>query len=676
MFTTLFDNVPDAMIVVDGDGRIMLANPQAYRLFGYDGESLVGLGIEALMPDGVRRAHREHRIRYMENPRVRPMGGTGQVLTGQRRDGEQFPIEIALSPIDTEQGMRYLASIRDISESQRAKQALVRARYDAIVAQIGQLALESHNEELMTESLPGLLAVTLEIDAVAIVLAPAGRSEPQVRLSSGTDHVLADPSLWAKALADGLGRIVNRGQPVVVDDFSAEGHLPWIAPFPAAGSRSGAFVPLFDLHRPMGLLVALSHQRRQFDHDSIHLLQSAANLLAALMQRRRMEEQLAHSQRLDAVGQLTGGIAHDFNNLLTVISGNLQLLELECTDRPAPREIIGSAIKAVARGAELTAKLLAFARRQHLSPRAIDPAPLLNDLGSMLQRTLGAQIQVEVACPSESDPVYADPAQLDTALINLALNSRDAMPRGGKIEISARKHAAVSGNGETPLKPGRYVVFTVADTGLGMTPDVQARALEPFFTTKPAGQGSGLGLSMVYGFVKQSGGHLTIDSRLGYGTRIELFLPASSSSATSDPIPETQVSTHGHERVLVVEDEPAVREVAVAFLRSLGYEVHAVGSAEAALHVLAHDDQVALIFSDVILGSGMNGIGLAQAARQLRSGLPVLLTSGYERSALSGDGSAIEQFELLRKPYRREDLATAVRHAIDGSRPTLKAART
>lgn len=667
MFNALFDSVPDAMIVVDERGCIVLANSQAHRLFDYSDGDLPGQQIEALMPPNARQIHEQHRARYMRNPRVRPMGGTGQALTGRRRSGEEFPVEIALSPIDTGEGPHFLASIRDISESQRAKQALVRARYDAVVAQIGQLALESPNEELMIDSLPDLLAATLEVDAVAIVFVPTGRGEPQVRVSSGATDLLTNPLQWTVSLDGPLGDMMAGGQPMVVDDFAVSGTIGPDSLFQSAGMHSGAFVPLFDLHRPMGLLVALSHYRRQFDHDAIHLLQSAANLLAALLQRRRTEEQLAHAQRLDAIGQLTGGIAHDFNNLLTVVSGNLQLLELECSDRPDANQVIDSALKAVGRGAELTAKLLAFARRQHLSPRAIAPRPLLDDLGLMLGRTLGARIQVDIDCPANAPAVFADPSQLDTALINLALNSRDAMPRGGRISIGAREHAVTAEDDLSQLKAGSYVAFAVADTGLGMTPDVLARAFEPFFTTKPAGQGSGLGLSMVYGFVKQSGGHLTVDSRLGYGTRIELFLPAARPDAIVQAPAEMEVPTHGHERILVVEDEPAVREIAVAFLRSLGYDIEAVASADEALAALAVNDDVALLFSDVVLGNGMSGIGLAEEARQLYPHLPVLLTSGYERAALPDNNPAVERFDLLRKPYRREDLATAVRHAIDTS---------
>ena len=248
----------------------------------------------------------------------------------------------------------------------------------------------------------------------------------------------------------------------------------------------------------------------------------------------------------------------------------------------------------------------------------------------------------------------------DAALINLALNARDAMPRGGAVTIQARKDVLTESDGELP--PGAYVVFTVTDTGIGMTPDVLARALEPFFTTKEAGKGNGMGLSMVYGFVKQSGGRMTIDSTLGYGTRIELFLPASSPRVTANGAPIPAPLHKGRETILVVEDEPEVRGIALAFLRSLGYTICEAADGESALEMLAARTDIELLFSDIVLGSGMTGFDLAREAKKLRPGLRILLTSGYERA--SGGPDASSDIEVLRKPYRREQLAAVVRKAF------------
>ncbi len=596
LFPDLFDAVPDALIVVDRDGRIVMANRQAEHLFGYPAQALAGVEIEILLPEEARGRHRAYRADYMAKPRVRPMGAAGQTLVGLRADGTRFPVEIALSPIDSDRTPRYLASVRDISETQRSRQALVRAGYDALVARIGQMALEADDEADVLEQVSALLVDVLEIDAIAIArLQPGGQS---------------------------MEKLVSVG------------------------------------------LIAYARQPRRFDHDAVHLLQSIANLLAALAQRRHTEEQLAHAQRLDALGQLTGGIAHDFNNLLTVMSGSLQLLEQETQERPEARELIATALRSVARGAELTSKLRAFARKQRLLPQATDTQLLLQDVRLMLRRTLGETVSLHVDAEAGLPAAFVDPAQLETALVNLALNARDAMPGGGRIDIRARHVLVDADHSREGLPIGYYILITVSDTGHGMSPEILARAMEPFFTTKESGRGSGLGLSMVYGFAKQSGGHLQIDSAPGQGTRIGLYLPATRAAAgIVEPVADGRTG-HGGETILVVEDEPAVRGICVAFLRSSAYKVLAVANAEDAMKVFAETPEIALVFSDVMLGSGRNGKELAAHVRQLKPGFPVLLTSGYEEHA-AADGA---EFELLRKPYRREQLLAAVQRLLGTGR--------
>ncbi len=665
MFSELFNSVPDALIVVGKDGCIAVANAQAERLFGYPPAGLVGLRVEALMPEGVRDRHRAYQPQYMANPRIRPMGDTGQALTGQRLDGQQFPVEIALSPIDGGGETRYLASIRDVSETQRVRQALVRARYDTLVARIGQLALESADDENVIQVVPALLAETLGVETVALgFVRPAGDGI-EIRAASGPQENWHELERALSPLNSPIWQALASGGALGVADTAPLGSDSTLIPL-GNDARSGVVIPLLDRDRPMGALIALSRQPHRFDHDALHLLQSVAHLLAALMQRRRTEEQLAHSQRLEAIGQLTGGIAHDFNNLLTIMSGSLQLLELEYPQGPEASEHIASALRSVRRGAELTSKLLAFARRQRLNPQAVDAPALLRDLELMLRRTLGESIRIEVECDADIANAYADTAQLDTALVNLALNARDAMPRGGELKLSARECRVASSEALPELAAGDYVVFSVADTGHGMNEETLARAVEPFFTTKDVGRGSGLGLSMVYGFVRQSGGCLHIDSELGYGTRVDLYLPVATASREASAPTANTASTGAGETVLVVEDEPAVRSISAAFLRSLDYRVHAVGDAEQALRQLEddHDGSISLLFSDVMLGKGLDGNELAQAALRLRPDLAVLLTSGYEDSLTRPGPSDGNRFELLRKPFRREQLAAAARRAL------------
>jgi PAS domain S-box-containing protein len=662
LFRTLFDTAPDAMIVVDRRGNIVLANPQAERLFGYRSGELAGNPVEILLPEAVRGVHVRHRDDYMDNPRVRPMGA-GYELTGIRRSGETFPVEIGLSPIQSGDSTLFAASIRDISETRRVRQALSRARHDTFAAQIGRLALEAPTYETAVESTPALIASALEIGTVAVVFTDRRRDQLVLRSEVALPPSLREslPSVLPQAA---LFAGFPRGTTGAVTLKSVDAaRFPLLRPaLTQAGFRDAAIVPLFDRYEPMGAIVALSKKQDAFERDALHFLQSVANILAAAIQRSRSEEQLAHSQRLEAVGQLTGGIAHDFNNLLTVVSGNLQLIEADLAGHPELRDVIDSALRAVDRGAALTRKLLAFARRQRLMPREVAPAQLLSDLRQMLQRTLGERIAITVECGDDVPAVFADPGELDAALINLALNARDAMPRGGDLRISTER-SVYAGDGE--LDAGTYVVFRVSDTGSGMPPDVLARALEPFFTTKGSGKGNGLGLSMVYGFVKQSGGRIAIESTEGSGTRVDLYLPAHSPSLAAQPAPSGSAAPHpGRESILVVEDEQDVRRIAIAFLRSLGYTTYEADSAKAALDMLDAHADIALLFSDIVLGSGMTGYELVREARKRRPALPALLTSGYERAAGEQAEALPSDVDVLRKPYRREQLAASVRRAF------------
>ncbi|PXV52377.1 PAS domain S-box-containing protein [Dyella jiangningensis] len=660
LFRALFDTAPDAMIVVDQDGRIVLANPQAERMFGYGPHELHGLPVETLLPERVRHAHQSHRSSYMANPRVRPMGA-GYELTGVRRTGQSFPVEIGLSPIATDGDALYAASIRDISETQRARQALVRARYDAAVGQVSRLLLESPSYEKAVDNMPSLVASTLKAAAVAIFFRDAHARAWNCRGASGIEPALQRALCRELSDAGWAGTDMrlefdgsNSPPP---DGFERVRELLIDARFMGA-----ALAPLPDRYEPMGLLLVLSRERDGFDHDKMHFLQSVANILAAAAQRSRSEEQLAHAQRLDAIGQLTGGIAHDFNNLLTIISGNLQLLAANPPDDALSLEAMESAARAADRCAVLTSKLLLFASRRHLKPQAVQPARLLSDLHEMLSRALGERIAIHMECPDGLPAIDVDPSEFDTALVNLAVNARDSMPRGGRLDITVRLESA-----DEPSSTG-YIVFHVQDTGMGMAPEVLAHALEPFFTTKEAGKGSGLGLSMVYGFVKQSGGRMSIDSQLGYGTQVELWFPVATEMPLARPEVDVVAPRVGSGTILVVEDEPEVRRIALAFLRSLGYATLEAEGAEQAFTLLREHADIDLLFSDIVLGGGMTGVELAESARRLWPRLPVLLTSGYERRAPDVKEAALKQFSLLPKPYRKEDLADAVYQAIHGDR--------
>lgn len=653
----LFEAAPDALVVIGPDGRIVHANAHAEALFGYPRGSLEGREIEDLVPDEARSRHRAYRDRYMGQPHVRPMGATGQTLVGLRSDGSVFPIEIALSPLPSADGPRFLASVRDISGTQRVRQALARARYDAFAARIGQLALEAADEAGLLDALAPLLVEALDVDSVAILAAGHGSQPAEVRAAAG--------HWWQAGSAPPRPFAGQHRDAWTIDDIAADRSAAALFPLQLPHAGSAVMVPLLERHRVHGAMLAVSTSTHHFDHDARHLLRSAAATLSAFVRQRAAEEQLAHAHRLDAIGQLTGGVAHDFNNLLTVMSGSLQLLETEVHSE-AGRDLLASALRSVGRGAELTGKLLAFARRQRLLPREVDVPALLHDVELVLRRTLGDAVRLRIEIARGLPRGYADAGQLEAALLNLVLNARDALLHGGEIVVSASEAEASLDRAQVGLAPGRYLCLSVRDNGRGMSPETLARAMEPFFTTKGRERGSGLGLSMVYGFARQSGGGLGIDSALGTGTDVRLYLPV---ATNTDSTPRESWAgggdAPGHgQRILVVEDDDAVRGIATAFLRAEGYEVEAVADAETALLRLEQERGYALLFTDVMLGPGLDGKQLARHARALRPGLPVLLTSGDEQHAEEAAGTTGPR--LLRKPWRREDLADAVRRELAG----------
>ncbi len=387
-------------------------------------------------------------------------------------------------------------------------------------------------------------------------------------------------------------------------------------------------------------------------------------------ERRKLEAQLQQSQRLESVGQLTGGIAHDFNNLLTVILGNAELLTESLADSEETKELapLAGHIEAAAmRGAELTRRLLAFARRQPLEPEPVDVNTAIRGLEPLLRRALGEHVEIEVTRGAGIWPAMIDAGQFESALMNLAINARDAMPDGGRLTIeTANVRIDDEYQGMHPdAKTGQYVLVAVSDTGTGIAEADLGKVFEPFFTTKEKGRGTGLGLSMVYGFIKQSEGHVGIYSELGEGTTVKLYLPRAHADASTQKMPESLSDRSRGEAVLVVEDDPAVRAFAVAALEQLGYRVQTASSGDEALAVLEDGAEFDLLFTDVVMPGGMSGRELAGAATELRPGLRVLYTSGYTENSVVHHGRLDPDVQLLSKPYRRDELARRVRRVLD-----------
>ncbi len=382
---------------------------------------------------------------------------------------------------------------------------------------------------------------------------------------------------------------------------------------------------------------------------------------------RETERQLHQSQKLDAIGKLTGGVAHDFNNMLTVISGNTESLVAGLKEQPELQRVARLIIEAADRCAELIQHLLAFARKQPLKPRNVDVNAALVDIAKLLRPTLGEQIQIETALEQDAVISHIDPSRLTNAVLNMAINARDAMPGGGKLLLETHKveldEAYARANPD--VVPGPYVMLAVSDTGTGMPPSVRDQVFEPFFTTKEIGRGSGLGLSMVYGFVKQSGGHIKIYSEEGHGTTLKLYLPPGQGAAES-AVATTQAAAGGSETILVVEDDNLVRNFVTAQLQSLGYGTIAAADSRAALALVDGGERFDLLFTDVVIPGGMGGRELAQAVAKRRPGVKVLYTSGYTDSAIEHQGKLADGVLLLTKPYRRNQLADMIRLALKG----------
>jgi PAS domain S-box-containing protein len=381
------------------------------------------------------------------------------------------------------------------------------------------------------------------------------------------------------------------------------------------------------------------------------------------------ERQLQQAVKMEAVGQLTGGVAHDFNNLLTVILANAEILAEELESNPPLQALAKLAQKAAERGADLTKGLLAFSRRQALEPQPVDVNKLIARMDDLLRRSLGEEIEIETVTGAGLWRAQIDPTQLESALLNLAINARDAMPGGGKLTIeTVNAHVdATYSAAHDEVVPGQYVLVCVSDTGSGMDKEVLARVFEPFFSTKEVGKGTGLGLSMVFGFVKQSGGHIKIYSELGKGTTVKLYLPRSyeAHGAGDAAVSMKQEEPHGSETILLVEDDELVRTHVEGLLQHLGYKVVVAHNGVAGLALLEQGLNVDLLFTDVVMPGGMSGRQLVEKVKALRPNLKTLYTSGYTENAIVHHGHLDPGVHLIRKPYRRQELALKLRAVLD-----------
>jgi PAS domain S-box-containing protein len=427
---------------------------------------------------------------------------------------------------------------------------------------------------------------------------------------------------------------------------------------------NGRFRGEIQMRRANGAIVLAEISATKFPDTDGNM--QAILILRDITERHMIEERQRQSQRVESVGQLAGGIAHDFNNLLTVVIGNLELVAEQGDDAAARAKLISSSLYAALRGAELTRRLLAYARQQPLNPQYISLNAMVTSMESMLRRTLGEAITIKTHLAPSLWPSLVDQGQLENALLNLTINARDSMPKGGTIVIETANTALDEDYAahNADVEAGEYVLLSVSDEGTGMSEEVLAHAFEPYYTTKETGKGSGLGLSMVYGFVKQSGGHISIYSEQGQGTTVKLFLPRAILASTQAPQPHTPAAhapRHVQGSILLVEDDAEVRDLGLRILRGLGLQVTEAADATEAISILSQQDvKFDLLFTDVVLPGGVHGPELADQALKLCPDLKILYTSGYTEDAIRQHGRLRGEVKLLSKPYRKEELTRRI----------------
>jgi PAS domain S-box-containing protein len=618
LFTAVVESSNDGIITTLLDGTITGWNGAAERLFGFMAAEALGRNINIIVPpdrrdearDIIERTRRGEPIEHFETSRV-------------RRDGSAVDVSLSISPIRSVSGevVGISKAARDIAENKRTEQALSQE-----IEERRRIFDSSNDLILVTDTAGNFIQVSPSVTAIL------GYQPSDMVGHSAVEFIHPDDLEHTRNEM----RAARRGQ-----------------------SKRNFETRYIDRQ---GNAVALNWTGTWSEPVRRHFF-----IGRDLTEKQAAEAQLRHAQKMDAVGQLTGGVAHDFNNILTVITGTIGILEEAVAGQPQLAAIARLIDEAAERGANLTKHLLAFARKQPLQPVELDVNALVLEAAKLLHPTLGEHIEITPLLAEDAWTALADPSQLTTAVLNLAINARDAMPNGGKLALETgndvldESYASL----QSEVTPGNYVMIAVSDTGTGIPPELLERVFEPFFTTKEVGRGTGLGLSMVFGFVKQSGGHIKIYSEQGHGTSVKIYLPRA--TGLQQTASEAQASSGiqgGNETVLVVEDDSLVRRYVMTQIESLGYSTLEAANACDALRIIDDVATIDLLFTDVIMPGGMNGRQLVDEALKRRPGLKTLYTSGYTENAIVHHGRLDSGVLLLAKPYRKSELARMIRHAL------------
>ena len=673
------ENIPAMVFVKDAvDLRFVLINRAGEELLGIDRSEYLGKSDYDFFP-------KEQADFFVSRDRdVLQAGGlqiTPEEPINTRHRGKRLLRTLKMAVPDEHGQPKYLLALsEDITERRQAEIALQEseARLQFLDA-LGKETAKSIDAVEILATTTRMLGQHLNVAICAYADMEPDQDHFTIRgdwSAEGSPSIVGYYSLadFGKLAVKNLGA----GLPLIVNDNLVELAPEEAATFQRIGITATICMPLVKEGRLTALMAIHDSKPRIWNANDQALLSEVTERSWAHIERvrseisaREGERRLVQAQKMEAIGNLTGGVAHDFNNLLGIIIGNLDLLRGlpagTAINDPKTEQLSGEALDAALRGADLTRRLLAFARRQSLQPQSVDVNQLVEGINKLLNRTIGDDIEIKLNLGADIWPVNADPSQLGASLINIVNNARDAMPKGGEVTIvTANRNLDEDYAARHPeLAPGNYILIEVSDTGTGIAPEALNHIFEPFFTTKEQGKGTGLGLSMVFGFVKQSAGHINVYSELGHGTTFRLYLPSAVSAAE---VPETVVLSgqQGHETILVVEDNDGLRRVVVRQLNALGYRVVEAQDGPTALKIL-ENESADILFTDIMMPGGMSGYDLAKRAMARWPELKVLLTSGFPETRLNGNGNSPIKMQLLTKPYRKDDLAVAVRKVLDAA---------
>ena len=630
--------IPDATVAVNQRGTIVEINPQVEELFGYRRDELIGQAIEILVPERHRLEHHRHRQQFAAQPRLRRMGA-GLELFGRKRDGTEFPVEISLSPVETEQGPIVLSAIRDISESKRIQQELRRAHEE-----LRQRA----DRELWESRTRMALIVDSSEDAII------GKDLDGIVTSwnKGAEH------MYGYTAEEMIGKSIAMIAPPDRPDEVA-GILKKVN----SGERVEHFETLRKTKdgRILNVSISISPLR-----DSAGTILGASVIARNMTDQKRAEDQFRQAQKMEAVGRLAGGVAHDFNNVLSIITACTDLLRPRVN--PAAAQYIENIKTAAQRGASLTRQLLAFSRRQNVQPMVFDVNARLDEINRLLTPLMGDDVEIIIHRRAPSGVIEADPGQFDHVIFNLAVNARDAMPRGGKfiIETNATRFDEQFVRQHPQVTPGNYVLVAVSDTGTGMDQQTVTRIFEPFFTTKEVGKGTGLGLATVYGIVRQAGGYIWVYSEPGRGTTFKIYLPSAEDRIKESAPAEVETVAAAHEgaTILLVEDDDIMRSLTRQMLEEQGYKVLEARDGKSALEVVGQNGKhIDLLLSDVVM-RGMSGPDLGTRLAQSHPEMKIVYMSGYTGELITNWNPLQPGATLLEKPFSQSALLKVIATAL------------